>query len=61
MKAHATVPNKDYDKLYRIENEERVVVVPTADHNNQVLNEAPSDVLAQMFEDQALVSTLASN
>jgi uncharacterized lipoprotein YajG len=61
LKAHASVPNKEYDKLYRIENEERVVVVPTADHNTQLLNKALSDVLAQMFDDPALVSTLASN
>jgi hypothetical protein len=45
----------------RYSGEERVVFVPTADHNSQLINKAVDEVLAQMFDDQALLSLLASN
>jgi uncharacterized lipoprotein len=58
---HASVASNTYDKMYRYSGEERVVFVPTADHNSQLINKAVNEVLSQMFDDQALLSLLASN
>jgi uncharacterized lipoprotein len=61
IKAIATASGKSYENIYRSNNEERVVVVPTAEHNSELLNKVVNDVLSKLFEDQALLSTLASN
>ena len=59
IKAQAAVDGNTYEKLYRYDGEERVVFVPTADHNTQLINKAVDDVLSQMFADPSLLSTLA--
>jgi uncharacterized lipoprotein YajG len=58
---HASAASNTYDKMYRYSGEERVVFVPTASHNGELINKAVSDVLAQMFDDQALLAVLSSN
>jgi hypothetical protein len=41
---HASVASNTYDKMYRYSGEERVVWVPTADHNSQLINKAVNEV-----------------
>jgi hypothetical protein len=41
---HASVASNTYDKMYRYSGEERVVCVPTADHNSQLINKAVNEV-----------------
>lgn len=59
LKAVATNAGKEYENLYRVDNEERVVFVPTAEKNEELLNAALSDVLRQLFQDQHLLAFLA--
>jgi uncharacterized lipoprotein YajG len=48
-----------YEKMYRTEDEERVVVVPDASSNEKMINEGLAALLMQIFEDNALFAHLA--
>lgn len=61
IKGIATTAGISYENMYRSANEERVVFVPTADHNAELINKVVSDVLSKLFEDQALLNNLAKN
>ena len=54
LKAVASKNGKTYEKMYRTEKEERVVIVPTADTNEKWINEALGDVLKQLMDDGGL-------
>jgi uncharacterized lipoprotein YajG len=59
FKVFADAHGNTYEKMYRVDNEDRVVVVPTAETNQEYLNKLLTDVLLQLFEDRELISTLA--
>ncbi len=59
LKAVATNGGKEYENFYRVDNEERIVIVPTAERNEELLNAALSEVLRQLFQDQQLLAFLA--
>ena len=59
LKAVARKDGRDFEKLYRSNKEERVGIVPTAETNEQWINEALSDVLQQLLDDQNLINFLA--
>jgi uncharacterized lipoprotein YajG len=61
IKAIVTNSGISYESMYRSENEERVVFVPTADHNTELLNKVVSEVLAKLFDDQSLLTALSSH
>jgi uncharacterized lipoprotein len=48
-----------YEKMYRTESEQRKVFVPTAEENERLINEALSQVINKLFQDQELTSFLA--
>jgi Uncharacterized lipoprotein len=50
----------EYENLYRQENEERVVVVPTAETNEQWINQAVGQALEKIFRDQKMFECLSS-
>lgn len=58
LKAVAYKQGKSYEKMYRSEKEERIVIVPTAEVNEKWINDALSDVLTQLLEDQGLIMFL---
>lgn len=60
VKARATAGTLTYEKLYRSEKEERVAVVPTAETNAAWINRSLSEVLQQLFSDDALLDFLAA-
>jgi uncharacterized lipoprotein YajG len=60
MKAMAVNSGKTYEKIYRTDTEERVVVVPTAETNEKWINEALSEVLRQLLDDHGLIAFLAA-
>jgi len=49
-----------YEQLYRVDDEERVVVVPGADSNAQMINTAISALLQKLFDDVELIKFLKS-
>lgn len=59
LKAIATKDGKTYEKMYRVDREERVVVVPTAETNEKWINDALSEVLTQLLDDAGLTRFLA--
>ena len=59
LKATATNQGVTYENFYRAGSEQRVVAVPGASANEQLLNQALSSVLDKLFQDQALLSFLA--
>jgi uncharacterized lipoprotein YajG len=59
LKAVADVNGQTYENLYRVENEKRVMFVPTASANEKYLNQVVSDILTKLFQDQELITTLA--
>lgn len=60
LKALAQKPSDNFEKVYRVEKEERVVVVPTAESNEALINQALSDLLGQVVDDVGLLKFLAS-
>lgn len=60
VKAIAHHGQQTYEKMYRSEEEQRVVFVPGDKENEKWINQALSEVLNQMFEDQALIQFLAA-
>ena len=59
IKIEATNGGEVYEKIYRSENEKRVVIVPGATSNEKQINLVLSDVLNRIFDDQALMNHLA--
>lgn len=59
LKAVGTKAGKSYEKMYRSEKTERVVVVPTAETNEKWINGALSEVLTQLLEDNGLMMFLS--
>lgn len=60
LKAFATNGSRTFEKIYRSEKKETVVVVPTAETNERWINEALSDVLNQLLNDSSLITLLDS-
>lgn len=60
IKASAVRGPKVYERLYRIEDEERVLVSPTAESNEALINDALGKLLSQLLADQALIDFLKS-
>src|SRR5690606_27570065 len=58
IKAIGTRGTQPYEKIYRSDEEKRVVAVPTAGTNEQWINTALTDVLTQLFEDIGLIRHL---
>ena len=48
-----------YENLYEIENKERVIIKPSQDKNEELINKTLSDVLQRMLHDQRLIALLA--
>lgn len=59
MKGTATREARSYDQLYRVDDEKRVMVVPGASKNSQLINTTVSALLQEMFNDVALFQFLA--
>lgn len=59
IKAIAVRDGDTYERMYRTDDEHRVVVVPTAEQNNEWMNTSLSDLLTQVFEDVGLFRFLA--
>ena len=59
LKAVAAKNGKGYEKLYRIDDEERVIIVPTSDHNEQRINDALGKLIGELFMDLELFAFLA--
>jgi uncharacterized lipoprotein len=59
LKAIADANGQTYENIYRVENEKRVVFVPTASTNEEYLNKLVSDILTKLFQDEKLIATLA--
>jgi uncharacterized lipoprotein YajG len=53
--------SRDYENLYRQENEDRIMVVPTAEKNEEFLNKVVAQTLDKIFQDQELMKFLASS
>ncbi len=59
LKVVAIKNNKQLEKMYRIDNTERVLVAPSAETNERWINDALSDVLRQFLDDKELSNFLA--
>lgn len=60
MKGEAKRGAKSYEKMYRHEKEERVVIVPTANTNSVWINNALAGTLNEIFQDEKLFQFLGS-
>jgi len=58
LKANAVNGAKTYEKMYRSETEERVIMVPTPATNERWINDALSEVLNQLLNDNSLHGVL---
>ena len=58
LKAIAANGSRTFEKMYRSEKEERIVMVPTAETNERWINESLNDVLNQLLNDNILFSVL---
>lgn len=61
MKATARGELETFENFYRFQNEDRVVVVPGAESNNERINAALNDVLHQLMRDRKLLEVLAQD
>lgn len=61
IQVRASAQGHEYLKFYRYADRERVVFVPTASHNSQLINRAVDGVLKKMFSDPGLMVTLSGN
>lgn len=50
----------EYENLYRQESEERVVMVPTAETNEQWINQTVGQALEKIFRDQQMLECLSA-
>ncbi|MBL1431843.1 MAG: hypothetical protein COB94_000105 [Gammaproteobacteria bacterium] len=60
MKGVAKRGTKSYEKMYRHDKEERIVIVPTAETNSVWINNALSGILSEIFQDDKLFEFLGS-
>jgi len=60
LKAIAVRGTQSYEQMYRTESKNDVLVVPTAETNEEWINAALGDVLNQLLSDSALIKILAS-
>lgn len=60
LKAIARNGMKEYEQFYRVENEERVILVPSAEENEQLINTVISEVLRKLFSDKTLLQFLSN-
>ena len=60
LKAVASRGPESYERLYRVEKEDRVVVVPTAEANEAMINATLTELLSQLFDDIGLFRFLAA-
>lgn len=58
IKAHATHASDNYDHMYRSDEEERVIIVPTAESNEKLINTSLSELLNKILEDTSLIKFL---
>jgi uncharacterized lipoprotein len=58
LKATALRNGKSFEQLYRSDNENRVMIVPTAGTNEEWINAGLSDVLGKLLSDTALLEAL---
>ena len=58
---NAVVKNGDmtYENLYEVENKERVIIKPSQEKNEELINKTLADVLQRMLQDQKLIALLA--
>ncbi len=59
LEAKAEKAGKNFEQMYRVKNEQRVVVVPTADKNAEWINAAFGDVITKLVTDEKLLAFLA--
>jgi uncharacterized lipoprotein len=59
IKARAARGESVYEQTYRAEREERVMVVPTAEKNQEWINDSLADAIGQILSDDALLKSLA--
>lgn len=59
LEAKAQKAGKSFEQMYRVKNEQRVVVVPTADKNAEWINAALGDVITKLVTDPKLLEFLA--
>ena len=60
LKVIAKNAGKKYEQFYRGGNEERVVIVPSAEENETLINTAISEVLLSLFNDKKLFQFLSN-
>lgn len=59
LEAKAQKSGKNFEQMYRVKNEQRVVVVPTADKNAEWINAALGDAITKLVTDPKLLAFLA--
>lgn len=59
LEARAEKAGKSFEQMYRVKNEQRVVVVPTADKNAEWINASLGDVITKLVTDQKLLAFLS--
>jgi uncharacterized lipoprotein YajG len=59
MKAIALKNGRVFDKIFRVENEKRVVIVPPDETNSEVINGAVSEVINDLVNDRDLMTFMA--
>jgi uncharacterized lipoprotein YajG len=59
IRVAATNKGKTYENFYRVHNEKHYLIVPFAEENERVINQALSDVLQRLFDDKTLSAFLA--
>ncbi len=60
VKAIAKKNGKLYERMYRTDDEKRVLFVPGSESNEKMINDSLSSLLSQLFEDRALIDHLAN-
>lgn len=60
LKAIAKNGTQDYQELYRVEKEEERFIVPTAETNAELINNALSEVINKLLQDTKLLHFLSS-
>ncbi len=58
MKVICNKGAEEFEEIYRVENEKRVVFVPGADKNAQMMNEMLSEILNKVLNDEKLIDFL---
>lgn len=59
LEAKAEKSGRTFEQMYRVKNEQRVVVVPTADTNAEWINTALGNVITRLVTDPKLLAFLA--